>query len=145
MKGITKKLIQLIALVSIFGLVSCSTPVDEGSTDVGTGSGAGTGDTNSGGGDTTGGSTGGGTTVGEPYVVQLIASKSAAKAESIKNEFVAEGYTKAHVSVKGDVHRVQIGPYGTQADAQRVLDQMHRRYKKNQHVNNAVVKTVNGI
>ena len=145
MKGITKKLIQLIGLVAVFGLVSCSTPVDEGSTDTGTGSGAGTGDTNTGGGDTTGGSTGGGTTVGEAYVVQLIASKSAAKAESIKNEFVAEGYAKAHVSVKGDVHRVQIGPYGTQADAQRVLDQMHRRYKKNQHVNNAVVKTVNGI
>ena len=148
MKGITKKLMQLIALVAILGLVSCSTPVDEGSTDTGTGSGAGTGsgtgDTNSGGGDTTGGSTGG-TTVGEPYVVQLIASKSAAKAESIKNEFVAEGYTKAHVSVKGDIHRVQIGPYGTEADAQRVLDQMRRRYKKNQHVNNAVVKTVNGI
>jgi len=61
-------------------------------------------------------------------------------------EFVAEGY-QAYVSdlvVDGQtLHRVQIGPYGTEADATRVLDQMRIRYRRNEHVNNAVVKTVN--
>ncbi len=143
MKGITKKLIQTMALVTVFGLASCTTtPVNDDTTGGGT-SGGSTGGGTSGGGNT-GGGTGGGSTVSEGYVVQLIASKSASKAESIKNKFVGEGYNKAHVSALGDVFRVQIGPYGSEADAQRVLEQMRRRYKRNYHVNNAVVKTVNG-
>ncbi len=137
MKGITKKLIQAMALVAVFGLASCTTtPVNDDTTGGSTGGGT------SGGGSTGGGTSGGSTAEG--YVVQLIASKSASKAESIKNEFAGEGYNKAHVSALGDVFRVQIGPYGSEADAQRVLDQMRRRYKQNVNVNNAVVKTVNG-
>ena len=149
MKGITKKflqgrLIQVLALIAVFGLASCSTtPVNDDTTGGSTGgdtSGGSGGDTSGGGGN--GGNTGGGV-VTEGYVVQLIASNSAAKAESIKNEFVNEGY-KAYVSPLGSIYRVQIGPYGSQTDAQRVLNQMRRRYKQNQHVKNAVVKTVNG-
>jgi hypothetical protein len=143
MKGITKKLIQTMALVAVFGLASCTTtPVNDDTTGGGTSGGGSTGGGTSGGG-STGGGTGGGSTA-EGYVVQLIASKSASKAESIKNEFAGEGYNKAHVSALGDVFRVQIGPYGSEADAQRVLNQMRRRYKRNENVNNAVVKTVNG-
>ncbi len=145
MKGITKKLIQVLALVAVFGLASCTTtPVNDetGGGDAGSGSGdTGGGSTGDG---SSGGDTGGGSTVGEGFVVQLIASSSATTAESIKNEFVGEGY-KAYVSPLNSVYRVQIGPYGTQADAQRVLNQMKRRYRQNEHVNNAIVKTVNGI
>ncbi|MEE9302382.1 MAG: SPOR domain-containing protein [Thiotrichaceae bacterium] len=142
MKGITKKLIQVLALVTVFGLASCSTtPVNDDTTGGDTGSG--TGDTGGGTTDGGGGDAGGGSNVGDGFVVQLIASSSATKAESIKDEFVGEGY-KAYVSPLGDLFRVQIGPYGTEADAQRVLDQMRRRYHRNTNVNNAVVKTVNG-
>ncbi len=147
MKGITRKWMHVMALVAVLGLVaSCSsTPVNDGDTSGGTSGG----DT-SGGGNTSGSSgdtSGGNVSTGEGYVVQLIASSSAPKAESIKDEFVAEGY-KAYVSelnTNGQtLYRVQIGPYGTEADAQRVLSQMKRRYQRNEHVNSAVVKTVNG-
>jgi len=159
MKGITGKWKYVIALVAVLGLASCTTtPVNDGDTSGSTGgtgggtSGGGTsgGDTSTGGGDTSGGggSTGGGAdNAMGGYVVQLIASSSAPKAESIKNTFASEGY-KAYVSernVNGQIlYRVQIGPYGSQADAQRVLSQMQRRYRKNQYVRSAVVKTVNG-
>jgi len=136
----------MVALVAVLGLASCSSiPANDGETtgDTGGGStGGGTGSGNTGG--STGGSTGGGATE-DAFVVQLIASNSAVKAESIKNVFVGEGYKNAQVSVKDSIHRVQIGPYATQAEAQKVLDKMHTRYKKNPHVKNAVVKTVNGI
>lgn len=134
MEGITKRLVQSMALVAIFGLASCTTqPVtDNGGT----------------GGDTSTGGGGGGSVVTETYVVQLIATNSSPKAEGIKNEFAGEGYPAVVSAIESEgstLYRVQIGSYGTQADAQRVLDQMRRRYQRNQHVNNAVVKTKNGI
>ena len=58
----------------------------------------------------------------------MIASSSATTAESIKDKFVAEGY-KAYVSPLGSLYRVQIGPYGSEADAQRVLDQLGYEWK----------------
>jgi len=80
--------------------------------------------------------------------VQLLASSSASKAASVKNVFVREGYKNTTVNSilrNGQtLHRVQIGPFGTQADAQRVLNQMKRRYRKNRYVNSAVVKTIYG-
>ncbi len=146
MEGITKRLVQSMALVAIFGLASCTTqPVtDTGGTGGGTSTGGGT---TGGGGGSTGGS-GGGSVVTETYVVQLIATNSSPKAEGIKNEFASEGYPAAVSAIESGgrtLYRVQIGSYGTQADAQRVLNQMRRRYQRNQHVNNAVVKTKNGI
>lgn len=108
---------------------------------VGGGSGGGTA-----GGGTGGSSSGGG--IAQSFVVQLLASSNASKAASVKNIFVKEGYrnttVNAILSNGKSIHRVQIGPFGTQADAQRVLNQMKRRYKKNQYVNSAVVKTVYG-
>ncbi len=149
MEGITKRLVQSIALIAIFGLASCTTqPVtDNGDTGGGTSTG-GTPTTGGGsGGGSTGGS-GGGSAVTVTYVVQLIATNSSPKAEAIKNEFAGEGYPAVVSAIESGgstLYRVQVGAYGTQADAQRVLNQMRRRYQRNQHVNNAVVKTKNGI
>ncbi len=96
-------------------------------------------------GSSSGGGSGG---VTQSYVVQLLATKSASKAASVKNTFVREGYRNTTVNTinrGGQVlHRVQIGPFGTQADGQRVLNQMKRRYHKNPYVNSAVVKTIYG-
>lgn len=145
MKSITKKLIQPIALIAIFGLASCTTPpvTDTGGGTTGGGT-TGGGTTNPG----TGGGSGGGSVVTETYVVQLIATNSSPKAEGIKNEFTGEGYPTVVSPIQSDgqtLYRVQIGSYGTEADAQRVLNQMKRRYQRNTHVSNAVVKTKNGI
>jgi len=88
-----------------------------------------------------------GTTVpNEVYVVQLIASSSKAKADKIRDDFVNDGYqavVSTITSTTGLLHRVQIGAYGNEADALRVLNEMRLRYQGagNVHVNNAVVKT----
>jgi len=163
MKGITNRLVLPIALIALFGLASCSqVPVDNGGgsgSSSGGGSGSGSGGSSGGGsgggsggnagggsGGGYGGGSGGGVTQG--FVVQLLASSNASKAASVKNIFVREGYKNTTVNAilkNGQtLHRVQIGPFGTQADAQRVLNQMKRRYKKNQYVNSAVVKTIYG-
>ena len=165
MKGLTNKWGATVALIALFGLTSCAqVPVDNGGSSAGGsgsssggsssgGSGSGSGGNSSGGsgsgsgGNSSGGSgSGGGITQG--FVVQLLATSNASKAASIKNTFVSEGYSQTTVNAilrSGQtLHRVQIGPFGTQADAQRVLNQMKRRYKKNQYVNSAVVKTIYG-
>ena len=83
----------------------------------------------------------------EHFVVQLIASSSSQKAQGIQREFTSEGY-QAYISpivVAGQtLHRVQIGPYGSEANAYSVLQSMRKRYQSNIYVNTAVVKTVNG-
>jgi len=163
MKGITNRLVLPIALIALFGLASCSqVPVDNGGgsgSSSGGGSGSGSGGSSGGGsgggsggnagggsGGGYGGGSGGGVTQG--FVVQLLASSNASKAASVKNIFVREGYKNTTVNAilkNGQtLHRVQIGPFGTQADAQRVLNQMKRRYRKNRYVNSAVVKTIYG-
>jgi len=167
MKGITNRLILPVALIALFGLASCSqVPVDNGAGsgssssggsgsgsggNAGNGSGGGSGGNTGGGygggsGGNTGGGSGGGVT--QVFVVQLLASSNTAKAASVKKTFVHEGYENTMINSilrNGQtLHRVQIGPFGTQADAQRVLNQMKRRYKKNQYVNSAVVKTIYG-
>ena len=154
MKDLTNKWRAAVALVALFGLASCSqVPVDNGGSSGGSGSGSsgsssggsGGGYGSGSGGSSTGGSGGG---IAQGFVVQLLATSSASKASSIKNTFVNEGYNNTSVNAilrSGQtLHRVQIGPFGTQADAQRVLNQMKRRYKKNQYVNSAVVKTIYG-
>ncbi len=138
MKGMTNlnKRLMALALLAAVGLASCAQPVVEPATDPGTN----TGTTNTG-----GSTTGTGTTTEKViYVVQLIASASQARADQVKDEFTKEGYRAAvnSIEVNGkQVHRVQIGAYGTEADAQRVLNQIKRRYLRNEHVKNAVVKT----
>ena len=138
MKGIaySNKNSVILALLIAFGLASCTQPVVEPATDPGTTStGTGTG---------TSTTTTGTTTEKVIYVVQLIASASEARANQVKKEFATEGYQAVvnSIEVNGKaVHRVQVGSYGTEADAQRVLAQMKRRYQRNEHVKNAVVKT----
>lgn len=166
MKGIiNNKWGIIITVVSVLGLTSCSQiPVDN----TGTTSGSGGYTYNGGNGNSTGGNTSGGSvsnggntnvntgntggtsggTVATAYVVQLIATSSSSKAQSVKNTFAGEGYQNIKintVTINGQaIHRVQVGPFGTQADGGRVLAQMKRRYLKNQYVNKAIVKTVYG-
>lgn len=82
------------------------------------------------------------------YVVQLVATSDLSKATSIKNTFVKEGYknTKVNTVERNDkkIHRVQIGPFGAEADGKKLLMEMKARYRKNQYVNKAVVKTIYG-
>lgn len=133
MKGMvitsTKKQ-ALLALVSVFVLASCTT-VNEGTVPTDPVTTTPPVDT---------------TVPNEVYVVQLIASSSKTKADRIRNSFVNDGYqavVSTITSATGLLHRVQIGAYGNEADALRVLNEMRQRYAGagNVHVNNAVVKT----
>ncbi len=122
MKTLTKKWAVIVALISFLGLTACTNiPATDVDNPPGT---------------------------AKSYVVQLIATSNASKAASIKNTFVSEGYknTKVNTIVKNgsSIHRVQIGPYGSEADGKRVLAQMKNRYHKNPYVNSAVVKTIYG-
>lgn len=131
MKGTTKKVLQVIAMASVFGLVSCTAPVVDPGTNTNT-------DTN----------TNTNPVASEVFVVQLIASNSSPKAEQIKNQFAADGHPAVVSAIQAGgqtLYRVQIGSYGTEADARRVLNQLKSRYQSNQHIRNAVVKTKNGI
>ena len=81
------------------------------------------------------------------YVVQLIASKNASKANTIKQTFNAKGYQTyvSPLNVNGQtLHRVQVGPYASESDAYTVLQQMRQHYGTNLHVRSAVVKTIYG-
>lgn len=84
----------------------------------------------------------------EKYIVQLIATTNAAKAAEIKKTFVNEGYSNVMISTITNsgkkIHRVQLGPYANEAAGKAMLMKMKSRYRKNQYVNNAVVKTVYG-
>lgn len=80
----------------------------------------------------------------QQYVVQLTASSSQTKAEGIKNAFAANGYS-AFVSplmVNGRLlHRVQIGYYNNQADAEATLNHMRQQMPDDIYVAEAIVKT----
>ena len=120
MKAITNKLGLIFTLLTFLGLTACTNiPIDENPNPNVKG-----------------------------YVVQLVATNDASKAFNIKNTFVKEGYKNTTVnSITKDgkkIHRVQIGPFGTKSDGDRVLMKMKKRYQKNQYVNNAVVKTIYG-
>lgn len=120
MKNLTTKWGLLIALVALLGLTACSnTPVTDNEQDN-----------------------------KSSYVVQLVATADASKAETIKNTFVGEGYSNTKVNTisknGANIHRVQIGPYATEVAGKNMLAKMKTRYLKNQYVNNAVVKTVYG-
>jgi len=163
MEKLTNRLTATIALAALFTLTACTqVPVDNGGGAAGGSGGSSGGATGGGYGGGSGGSTGGGTSGGsgssansgsgedtmQSFVVQLLASSSASKANRVINVFVEEGYRNININTilrnGQSLHRVQIGPFGTRADAQRVLDQMKRRYKKNPYVNSAVVKTIYG-
>jgi len=149
MKGLMVKVSACVILAAMLGACSTTgvsdstTAVPAGSTTTGTVI------------DNSNNNAGSGTVVSAPpsnvtpkhFVVQLIASSSSQKAQGIQREFTSEGY-QAYISpivVAGQtLHRVQIGPYGSEANAYSVLQSMRKRYQSNRYVNAAVVKTVNG-
>jgi septal ring-binding cell division protein DamX len=76
------------------------------------------------------------------FVVQLTASISQQKANTVKNTFVAEGYPIIQNNIKTNgriLYRVQVGPYATQGEARAVLNKMRKRYKRNPYVNRAII------
>jgi hypothetical protein len=78
------------------------------------------------------------------FVVQLIASNSPEKAESIKNQYFSDGY---NAFVNNDLaqgygeplYRVQIGPYMNKSEAENVLAQMRSRYPYDDLVTQAII------
>lgn len=77
------------------------------------------------------------------YVVQLIASERVQRADEIKVQFEQEGYNVfVNPLEQGGktLYRVQIGPYGTELDAKRVLNNMKIRYPVNGLVKGAIIK-----
>jgi cell division septation protein DedD len=87
-----------------------------------------------------------GTPYNAGYVVQLIASISPEKAESIKSQYAADGH-KAFVNTDlanggafgQSLYRVQIGPYSNKWDAENKLQQMKSRYPYDELVQQAIV------
>lgn len=76
------------------------------------------------------------------FVVQLIASISPQKANTIKTTFASEGYPAIQNTIERNgqtLHRVQIGPYTTKKEANTQLNKMRRRYKRNVYVNAAFI------
>lgn len=80
----------------------------------------------------------------EQYVVQLTASNSERKAQSIKDKFAADGYNAfvSPLKLNGKLlHRVQIGMFNDQEDAKMVLAQMKTKYPRDPYVAAAITKT----
>ncbi len=76
------------------------------------------------------------------FVVQLTASISQAKTDRIKNAFVADGYPVIQNSIQRNgqtLYRVQIGPYGTKAEARRVFNALKIRYRHNPYVKSSFI------
>ena len=76
------------------------------------------------------------------FVVQLTASTSQQKANTVKNTFVAEGYSviQNNIETNGSIlYRVQVGPYTTKSEARTVLNKMKKRYRRNPYVNSAII------
>ena len=76
------------------------------------------------------------------FVVQLTASTSQQKAKTVKNTFVAEGYSviQNNIETNGSIlYRVQVGPYTTKSEARTVLNKMKKRYRRNPYVNSAII------
>ncbi|MGB0845579.1 MAG: SPOR domain-containing protein [Thiolinea sp.] len=84
------------------------------------------------------------TTPLEQYVVQLTASNSQQKAQRISDKFAAEGYNAfvSPLTLNGRLlHRVQIGMFNNQDDANMVLAQMQSKYPADPYVAAAITKT----
>ncbi len=80
----------------------------------------------------------------EQYVVQLTASSSQSKAQTISDKFTADGYNAfvSPLTLNGRLlHRVQIGMFNDQADAKMVLAQMQVKYPNDPYVAGAITKT----
>ena len=72
------------------------------------------------------------------YVVQLLATSNASKANSLKATMKREGYS-AYVTKGGSLYRVRVGTYKGRAAAVKVQSRMKRRYRKNSYVQSSIV------
>lgn len=72
------------------------------------------------------------------YVVQLLATSNASKANSLKATMKREGYS-AYVTKGGSLYRVRVGSYSGRAAAVKVQSRMKRRYRKNSYVQSSIV------
>lgn len=72
------------------------------------------------------------------YVVQLLATSNASKANSLKATMKREGYA-AYVTKARSLYRVRIGSYKGKAAAIKVQSRMKRRYRKNSYVQSSIV------
>lgn len=137
---------SILVLLFAFVLAGCvAVPTNNTGTNTNTGGNTSTGGTTDTGntGDN-GNNTGGNTADQRGFVVQLIASNSPEKAESIKNQYFADGY---NAFVNDDLaqgygqplYRVQIGPYMNKSEAENVLAQMRSRYPYDDLVKQAII------
>lgn len=76
------------------------------------------------------------------YAVQLLATSSSAKANSIKNTFKREGYAVYVTKEKRGgrmLYRVRVGSYTGRSSALKQQAAMKRRYQKNPYVQSSIV------
>lgn len=79
---------------------------------------------------------------GNGFAIQLLATSSLSRANSLKNVMAGEGYpayvTKTQQNGK-TLYRVRIGQYAAKAQAVSAQAAMKRRYKKNTNVNRSAI------
>ena len=76
------------------------------------------------------------------YAIQLLATSSQARANSLKKVMAGEGYPTYVTKTKQNgktLYRVRIGQYAKKSDAVKAQSSMKRRYKKNTNVNRSAV------
>jgi hypothetical protein len=143
-RNLIMKKTSIFVLLFAFVLAGCvAVPANNSGNNTNTGGNTSTGGSNNGMGDS-GTNTGGSTVDQRGFVVQLIASNSPDKAESIKNQYFADGY---NAFVNDDLaqgygqplYRVQIGPYMSKSEAENVLAQMRSRYPYDDLVKQGIV------
>jgi cell division septation protein DedD len=79
---------------------------------------------------------------GAGYAIQLLATSSASRAQSLVSVMRKEGYSAYSTKVTQNgklLYRVRIGQYANKAEATKVHVAMKRRYKKNADVNRSAI------
>lgn len=76
------------------------------------------------------------------YAIQLLATSSASRAQSLVGVMTKEGYDAYSTKVTQNgklLYRVRIGRYASKAEASKIHQSMKRRYKKNADVNRSAI------
>lgn len=76
------------------------------------------------------------------YAIQLLATSSVSRAQSLVNVMKREGYDAYSTKVTQNgklLYRVRIGKYASKAAASKIHQAMKRRYKKNADVNRSAI------
>ena len=79
---------------------------------------------------------------GSGYAIQLLATSSSSRAQSLVSVMRKEGYSAYSTKVTQNgklLYRVRIGQYASKAEASKVHLAMKRRYKKNADVNRSAI------